>query len=467
MSSPEPARRAAGTAALALLAFGQLIAALDYNIVFVALPEIGSDLGFSAQNLQWVVSAYAVAFGGLLLFGGRAADVLGRRRMFITAMTLYGLASLAGGLTDSGGVLIAARAVQGIGGALLMPATLSLIFGLFAEGRARNRALAIWGGAGAVGLAAGSLLGGVLTHAFGWSAVFLVNVPLTAVAFVGALAVLPHDGARDRGTALDLRGAIYATVAVTSVVFGLAEGPELGWGAPAVLVCLVGGALLFAYFLRHESRTAQPLLPLRLFRNRSLNVAMAVTFVFMGTFGTQYYLFTVYLQDVRAFSSLETGLAFLPAALVGMVATRVAAVLLNRWGTKAALIAALVCGGVGMAVFAGAMSEDGAYVSLLPGIVLIALGQGVGWTAMFAAAGTGVDASQQGVASAMASTTQQIGAAVGLAALVAVANAQLDLVSGLRTAGFVAAAVTVLSAGLALGLGQRRREAVREDALHG
>jgi len=459
MRSPS-SRAAAG--ALALLAFGQLIGALDYNIVYVALPEIGSGLGFSAQSLQWVVSAYAVAFGGLLLFGGRAADVLGRRRMFVTAMALYGTSSLVGGLTDDGAVLVAARAVQGAGGALLIPATLSLIYGLFAEGPARNRALAVWGGAGAVGLAAGSFLGGVLTHAFGWSAVFLVNVPLTAVAVVAAFAVLPPDGPRDRTQPLDVVGALTATVGVTSVVLALVQGPESGWTSPLVVACLVLGAVLLAGFLGHEARTRVPLLPLRLLGNRNLTVAMAVTFVFMGTFGTQYYLFTVYLQEVRGYTSWETGLAFLPAALVGMVGSRVAAAMLNRWGTKPTLATALITGGAGMAVFAAAVSDDGGFAVLLPGIVLIALGQGVGWTSMFAAAGTGVQPAEQGIASAMASTTQQIGSAVGLAALVAVVNAQTELVGGLRTAGFVAAAATVLAAGVTRDLGRRAVAPERE-----
>lgn len=443
-----------GMRVLALLAFGQFIAALDYNIVYVALPEIGRALGFSEQSLQWTVSAYAVAFGGLLLFGGRAADLLGRRRMFVLAISLYGVSSLVGGLASSQELLIGARAGQGVGGALLVPATLSLIATEYAEGAARNRALAVWGGAGALGLALGALLGGVLTSAFGWESVFLVNVPLTAVAAVAGLRLLPVDGRRDRTRRLDLPGAVSGTLAVTAIVYGLVQGPELGWCSAEVLAVLGAGAALLLGFIAIERVSDHALMPLGLFRNRSLVTAMGITFVFMGTFGTQYYLFTVYLQGVLGYSALQTGMAFLPAAVLGMVGARIAESTLGSWGIRPSLIAALVTGGLGMAAFALALSEDGTFVALLPGIALISLGQGVGWTSMFAAAGAGVPPHEQGIASALASTTQQIGAAVGLGILVAVANSADQTVDGLRLAGFVAAAATV--AGCLLTAGLRR-----------
>ncbi|HEX4815969.1 MAG TPA: MFS transporter, partial [Nonomuraea sp.] len=281
---------------LALLAFAQFISAIDYNIVYVALPEIGRQIGFSTQTLQWVVSAYAVAFGGFLLLGGRAADLLGRRRMFAVALALYGIASLAGGLATSPGLLIAARAVQGLGGALLLPATLSLINTTFAEGPARSRALAVWGGAGGVGLALGSLLGGVLTDALGWESVFFVNVPLAAVAVVGAFILFPAEPRGDRRRGFDLPGAFTATLGSTLLVFGLAQGPEAGWGSPVIVGAVLASVASLGLFVVIEARSAEPLMPLRLFTNRSLTAAMAVTFIFMGTFGTQYYILTVYLQ---------------------------------------------------------------------------------------------------------------------------------------------------------------------------
>ncbi|MEV6738286.1 MFS transporter [Streptomyces sp. NPDC051104] len=465
MPSPSP-RRGTGPL-LALLAFAQFISAIDYNIVYVALPEIGREVGFDAHSLQWVVSGYAVAFGGFLLLGGRTADILGRRRMFATALTLYGLSSLAGALATDPGLLVAARGVQGLGGALLLPATLSLIATTFTEGAARNRALAIWGGAGAVGLALGSLLGGILTNYFGWEAVFYVNVPLTLGAAAAAFAIIPKDAQRERGRSFDLAGSLTATIGFTALVFAIVQGPEAGWTSARTIVSLAAGVLFIGLFLLIEARTAHPLMPLRLFRNRSLLAAMGITFVFMGTFGAQYYFFTVYLQNVRGFDALATGLAFLPSALVGMVGTKASEKLLGIAGTRSTIVTGLLLGAVGMTALALAMSPGGAYPALLPGVILLSLGQGIAWTAMFAAAGTGADAQHQGIASAMASTTQQIGSAVGLAILVAIANAGVHtttgpaLVPGLRTAGFTAAALTLLGVGIALTL---RRPATTSPA---
>ncbi|MEW2626223.1 MFS transporter [Streptomyces sp. NPDC048106] len=456
MPSPFP-RRGAGLL-LALLAFAQFISAIDYNIVYVALPEIGREVGFDAQSLQWVVSAYAVAFGGFLLLGGRAADIVGRRRMFTTALALYGLSSLGGALATDPALLVAARAVQGLGGALLLPATLSLIATTFTEGTARNRALAIWGGAGAAGLALGSLLGGILTNYFGWEAVFYVNVPLALGAAAAAFAIIPKDATRELGRSFDLAGSLTATVGFTALVFAVVQGPQAGWTSAQTIVTLLAGALFIALFLVFEARGAHPLMPLRLFRNRSLVAAMGITFVFMGTFGAQYYFFTVYLQNVRGYGALATGLAFLPSALVGMIGTKASEKMLGRFGTRATLITGLLLGACGMTALALGMSPDGGYPALLPGVILLSLGQGVAWTAMFVAAGTGVDAHHQGVASAMASTTQQIGSAVGLAILVAIANAGVHtdtgrtLIPGLRAAGFTAAALTLLGVGIALTL---------------
>ncbi|MFC7584305.1 MFS transporter [Nonomuraea antimicrobica] len=447
--------RSRGGPMLALLAFAQFISAIDYNIVYVALPEIGRQIGFSTQTLQWVVSAYAVTFGGFLLLGGRAADLLGRRRMFAVALALYGIASLAGGLATSPGLLIAARAVQGLGGALLLPATLSLINTMFAEGPARSRALAVWGGAGGVGLALGSLLGGVLTDALGWESVFFVNVPLAAIAVAGVFAVFPAEPRGERRGGFDLPGALSATLGSTLLVFGLVQGPEAGWADPVIVGSLLAAMALLGLFVAIEARSAEPLMPLTLLTNRSLTAAMAVTFIFMGTFGAQYYILTVYLQDLRGFDALATGLAFLPGGLMALLGTKVSERLLIRTGTRTTLLTGLGLGAAGMIAFGLAMSPQGGYAVLLPGIVLISLGQGVAWTAMFVAASAGVAPQRQGIASAMASTTQQIGSAVGLAVLVAIINAGpagTATTDGLRTAGLLAATLTLVGAGVALTL---------------
>jgi MFS family permease len=260
-------------AALALLAFAMLIVSLDQYIVVVALPEIGRELDYSAQTLQSVISAYAVASAGFLLLGGRAADLLGPRRVFVSGLALYAGASLAGGLAPAPEILLAARAVQGLGGALVFPATLALVNTMFAEGRERNRALAVWGGAGADGLVIGVLLGGVLTEAFGWEAVFFVNVPLTAIAVLLAFELIAADRRRDTGRRFDVPGALAATLDVTLLVFALVQGPTLGWGSPAILAGGSASLLLLAAFAAIERRSRDPLLPPRLLANRNLATA--------------------------------------------------------------------------------------------------------------------------------------------------------------------------------------------------
>lgn len=265
-----------------MLAFAQLIIALDLNIVFVALPEIGAGLGFSGQTLQWVVSAYTVFTGGFLLFGGRAADLIGQRRIFIFALWLYALSSLVGGLAWSPEIIIAARAVQGIGAAFLFPATLSLINRLFAEGPERNRALAVWGGAGASGLTLGSLTGGLLTSAFGWPSVFYVNVLLAGIAIIAAFAIIPRDRKRHEHRSFDLPGALTVTAGATLLVFTLVQGPEYGWGSAAIVFSAALAAFFLIAFAAIEARSADPLMPLRLFHNRSLVAGMTITFLFMG-----------------------------------------------------------------------------------------------------------------------------------------------------------------------------------------
>ncbi|SFW53048.1 MFS transporter [Amycolatopsis australiensis] len=439
MSSPHRLRWS-----LALLALAQLIFSLDLNIVFVALPEIGADLGFSGQTQQWVVSAYAVFAGGFLLLGGRAADLLGRRRMFVLALTIYAVSSLAGGLAGSPAVIVVARAVQGIGGALLLPSTLSLISTLFEEGPRRNRALAVWGGAGASGLTVGALLGGVLTQAFGWSAVFFVNVPLAGLVAVAALAVIPRDE-REAGTRrFDLPGALTATGGTTLLVFVLVQGPELGWTAPAVLVAAVFAVALLTAFVVVEVRGADPLMPPRLLRNRSLAAGVAITFVYMATFGALPYFLTVLLQTVHGFSALATGLAFLVPSVAIATGTQLGERLTTRLGPRRALVTGFVLGVAGTAVLAFGFDAGRGYLALVPGLVVSGVGQGITWTAMWIAAAAGVGAREQGVASGLATTTLNVGNAVGLAVLVAVANG--------TGAGGGRAAVLLTAAGMLAGL---------------
>jgi EmrB/QacA subfamily drug resistance transporter len=445
--------------ALALLAFAQLIVAVDYNIVFVALPDIGHALGFSAHSLQWVVSAYAVGFGGFLLLGGRAADQLGARRVFVAGMSLFGAACLVGGVSSSSGLLVACRVAQGLGAALLSPATLALIGATFAEGAARNRALTIWGAAGSGGLAVGAVLGGVLTDAWGWRWVFLVLVPMSLAAAAVAPRVLP--GASQRaGRIADVPGAVLATAASALLVLGLVSGPQVGWGSVRAVGALAAGAVLLAVFLLVESRTAEPLVPLRLLRRRSLVMAMLVILLFQSTLGGQYYLFTMFLQDQLGYTPLQAGLAFVPLTIVSMASSlRLAGLLLARYSYRATLTVGLLVTAAGLLVLTVALSTDASFTALLPGVIVWGVGGGITFPAMFVAAASGVRPGEEGIASGLATTAQQLGGAMGLAGLVAVATAGLGshpaasaAVHQLRTAGFVAAAATALAAVIAVAV---------------
>ncbi|MEU6025712.1 MFS transporter [Streptomyces tauricus] len=436
---------------LAVLALGQIVISLDYNIVYVALPDIGAGLGFSDHDLQWVVSAYVVATGGCLLLGGRAADLLGRRRMFVVAALLYAGSSLVGGLAQSPGVLVAVRAVQGIGGSLLFPATLSLIGTLYEEGRDRNRALAVWGAAGAGGLCFGSLLGGVLVEAFGWPSVFFVNVPVAGALAVAGRLLFPADGPRDRSRSFDAAGALTATGGVTLLVFVLVRAPAEGWATPTVLVSAVLSLGLLALFGVVERRSRDPLLPARLLGHRGLLTALGTAALFGATFSSVPYFLTLYFRTVRGYGAAATGLAFLVPALVVAVGTQAGERAVSVLGVRRMLVGGMVLGATGAAALALALTSDGSYPELLPGIVLLGLGQGAAWTGMWIAASAGVAPGDQGVASGMASTALQVGGAVGLTVLVAVAGGIGQNASGPALLDGIRTAVLATAGGIGCG----------------
>lgn len=407
---------------LALLAFAQLMYSLDINIVFVSLPEIGAGLGFSEHTLQWVVSAYTVCCGGFLLFGGRAADLLGHRRVFIGALWLYALSSLAGGLAWSPAVIIIARAIQGIGAALLFPATLSLINRLFEEGPSRNRALAVWGGAGASGLTLGSLAGGIFTSVYGWPSVFFVNVLLAAIAIYAAFFVLPVDSFQKERRSFDLPGAVTVTTGAILLVYTLVQGPEEGWLSEHILLSLSLSVVFLLVFAAIEFRSPDPLMPVRLFRNRSLVTGMVITFIYMGTFGALPYFLTVMFQSLMAYSALQTGLAFIVPSLTIFAGTQFGARLANHLSLRKVLLAGFVTGIAGTLALVPATFSGTSYLTLLPGLAISGTGQGIVWTAMWVATGAGVKHSEQGIASGMASTTLNVGNAIGIALLVALSG---------------------------------------------
>jgi EmrB/QacA subfamily drug resistance transporter len=439
-------------AILSLLAFAMLIVSLDQYIVVVALPAIARALGYSQHTLQAVISAYAVASGGFLLLGGRASDLLGRRRVLASGLALYAGGSLAGGVAPGPEVLLVARGVQGLGGALVFPATLALINTTFAEGPERNRAVAIWGGTGAAGLVVGVLIGGVLTQALGWEAVFFVNVPLSVVALVVLFVLVPVDGEREMGRRFDLPGALGVTLGLTLLVFVLVRGPSLGWGSPAVVACAVGALILLISFVVIERHSRDPIVPPRLVANRSLAIAVVIAFLFWATFGSVLYFLTLYFQDVLGYNALQTGIAFLLPTAVVVAGSTFAGRIVTRCGLRPTLVAALSTGALGALALGLAITPGGSYAVLVPGLILISIGDGVVFTTMFIAAGTGVDDREQGVASGIVSTSTSIGAAVGLALLVLIAtsgtNGQTGEALRTATAHGLSTAVLVIAGGI-------------------
>lgn len=439
-------RRRSGTR-LALLSFAMLIVSLDQYIVVVALPEIGRDLGYTVQTLQAVVSAYAIASSGFLLFGGRAADVLGRRRMLVTGLMLYALASAVGGLATEPGVQLAARALQGLGGALVFPSTLAIINTSFTEGRERNRALSVWGGAGAAGLVIGVLLGGVLTQLLGWEAVFFVNVPLAGAAIVLVFGLINADEKPAVQRRFDFPGALSITGAVTLLVYALVRGPEVGWATPPILIPVTGGTLLLGAFVFIERRSPDPLLPSGLLANRTLLLAAAVAFMFTATFGTLLYFLSIFFQNVWSFGALTTGLGFLVPTVVVVTGSLVAGRVVSRLGIRGTLLGALAVGAAGAVLLAHSLAAGGSYVWLLPGLVAVSLGDGIVYTTMYIAASTGVPDRQQGVASGIVTTGSGVGAAFGLATLVLLANTGTEGLAGepLRIASATGIKVAVVA----------------------
>ena len=407
--------------ALALLCTVQFMVVLDIAVVNVALPSIQTDLGFSQENLQWVISAYALLFGGFLLLGGRAADLLGRRRVFMVGIVVFSIASLLSGFAWSEGALIGARATQGLGAAIISPAALSILMTTFAEGPERNTALGAWGAVGAFGAVAGVLLGGVLTDLLSWQWIFYINAPVGVIAFVLAPMLLDesHD-ATARG--FDLPGAGLVTGGLVTLVYGITQANKYGWGSAETFGLFAASLVLLAAFVVWEARSRDPLMPLSIFRLRTL-VGANIAGLILGTvLFSMFLMLTLYMQQVLGYSPLETGFAYLAVAGTAIVWSAVAAQLVTRVGVKPVLVTGMAFLTAGIAFFTQ-VSPDGSYVSdLLPGFLVIAVGMGFSFVPISIAALAGVRESEAGLASGLINTSQQVGGALGIAALSAIAT---------------------------------------------
>lgn len=442
--------------ALFILAISQLVMALDYTIIFVAMPSLGNELGFTTNHLQWVVSAYSLTFGGLLLIGGRLSDLLGRRRMFIIAMGLFGLGSLLGGLAESQLMLITARGLQGLGAALLSPATLSLIMSNFKEGKERNRALGIWASMGGVGMSLGLLLGGLLTSYVGWEATFFVNVPIAILVIILAPIVLKESKNLSAAKGFDIAGTISVTLGLLLSVYYLIQAPAEGWFSKSTLPFVVIGVVLLISFVVIEKRTKEPLISFQMFHNRNLTGAALTAFLFSASFGSLYYFLTLYTQGVLEYSAIESGLSFLPLTLSAFVGAKLINKMLSSFGVAGTIGIGMGLGIIGFLLLSR-LSVTGSFIEIIPGTVIIGIGQALVFTTMFIAGSTGVSKKEQGVASALISTGQQIGGAIGLAVIMAIISASLgsnsssmemmlpsDLNSAVHIAFLISAAITLL-----------------------
>jgi EmrB/QacA subfamily drug resistance transporter len=418
--------------ALLLLAAAQFVVVLDASIVNVALPSIGRDLSFSQENLSWVVNAYVLVFGGFLMLGGRLADLLGRRRVFMTGLVVFAAASLAGGLAQSEGWLIAARAVQGLGGALLSPAALSMLTVLFAEGAERNRAMGVWGAVAGSGGAAGVLLGGMLTEWAGWEWVLFVNVPIASLAALAALVVLPESRSEGRRH-FDIAGAVTVTAGLSTLVYALVDANSAGWGSFQTLGLIALSLALLGSFVAVELNTKDPLIPFSIFKNRTLTATNVVALLVAAALFAMFFFLSLYMQQVLGYSALKAGLSYLPLAFGIIVSAGVASQLVTRLGYKPVFAAGMILAAIGLVWFSQ-ISPTGGYVSdiLFPSLV-VAAGLGFAFVPMMIAAMTGVSANTAGLASGLINTSQQIGGALGLAILATVANHKTDSV--MATAG--------------------------------
>jgi EmrB/QacA subfamily drug resistance transporter len=461
---------------LALLGAVQFMVVLDIAIVNVALPSIQTDLEFSQANLQWVISAYALVFGGFLLLGGRTADLLGRRRVFMGGLVLFTIGSLLCGLAWDEASLIGARAIQGLGAATISPAALAILMTTFAEGRERNIALGVWGAVGGFGAAAGVLLGGVLTDSLSWEWIFFVNIPVGVAAFF--LAPLLLGESRDtRVKSFDALGAVLVTAGLTTLVLGITQGHEWGWTSARTFGIFALSAALLAGFVAWENRVAEPLMRFGILRTKTVLGANVAGFILGTALFSMFLILTLYMQQVLGYSAMKTGVAYLAVAGTSIVWANVAAALVNRVGVRPLIAGGMALLATGMILFAQ-VDVGGAYATdLLPGFLIVALGMALCFVPISIAALAGVRQAEAGIASGLINTSQQIGGAVGIALLSTIAISRTEdevaagvavpqaLTSGFQLAFWVGAGIAIAGVVAALTLIRQEEIAAEGDAV--
>jgi EmrB/QacA subfamily drug resistance transporter len=465
--------------ALYVLCAGTLMIVLDTTIVNVALPSIRTDLGFSQTSLAWVVNAYLLTFGGFLLLGGRLGDLFGHRRLFIGGIALFTVASLCCGLANSQGLLIAARAVQGLGGAVASAVSLSLMMNLFTEPADRAKAMGIFGFVASGGGSIGVLLGGVLTNSLDWHWIFLVNLPIGVVVCALSLRLLPSARVAAGGRRLDVGGAVTVTAALILAVYAIVNGNQNGWTSGETLGLLAGAAALLALFVGIESRVRAPLMPLGLFRLRNLATANVVGVLWAAAMFAWFFISALYLQLVLGYTPLQVGLAFLPANLImGALSIGISAKLVMRFGIKRPLATGLLVAAVGLALFTRAPLHGHFLVDVLPSMILLGLGAGIAFNPVLLAAMSDVEPQESGLASGIVNTAFMMGGALGLAVLASLAASRTNsltaagagrlaaLVGGYHAAFLVGSLFAVAAAAVGTVFLRTRSAAVAHDAAH-
>jgi EmrB/QacA subfamily drug resistance transporter len=441
--------------ALALLSVVQFMLVLDIAIVNVALPSIQTDLNFSQENLQWVISAYALVFGGFLLLGGRAADLVGRRRLFVGGLAVFTLASLVAALAWNEPSLIGARALQGLGAAVIAPAALSILMTTFSEGRERNIALGVWGAVGGFGAAAGVLMGGIFTDLLSWEWIFFLNLPV-GIAAMALAPVLLAESRDARAASFDALGAVLVTAGLTTAVFGITQANDYGWASGKTIGIFAAALALLVGFVVRETRAKDPLMSFSIFRIRTVAGANIAGFILGTALFSMFLMLTLYMQQVLGYSPIKTGVAYLAVAGTAIFWSIVAQTIVTRIGVKPVLVAGMAFLTAGLVYFTQ-VSVDGSYLGdLLPGFLLVSVGLSFAFVSISIAALAGIEAKDAGLASGLLNTSQQIGGALGIAILSSVAIAQTNdaakagdavptaLTSGFQAAFWVGAAIAAV-----------------------